>query len=394
MALQTNEPRLVPIQDVQTRWNSTFIMLNRAKRLQPFYDQYCIDHQYLHFKLDQEEWRQIEYLLLLTKPFFDFTTMLSKTRDVTTHNIYSIYNKLFSHLDEAECKLKNKGVVWKKHMLQALQTAKRKLSKYYTATDYESYGDIYALATILCPSKKLRYFASSDWQGDIDYINHYHGVLKREFQRYKEILHRDSDNTVLQDTTREAPDDEYGDLDAACASQNQPQDELSKPEDDEIARYLARGIESQKPRAFWKDHELEFPILARIARDILSIPASGAGVERLFNCARDICHYRRGQLKLSTIRGLMLHQFATNFDVEQKEIEVIKEYLSIGEAALLDQARKPMLHLETLEPISDNEEEDQEPSIQNTQQKRSCDDDSDDERNDDQSKQVQRKRSK
>ncbi|KAJ5881335.1 uncharacterized protein N7529_000007 [Penicillium soppii] len=108
-------------------------------------------------------------------------------------------------------------------------------------------------------------------------------LLKREFQRYKEILHRDSDNTVLQDTTREAPDDEY---------------------------------------------------------------------------------------------------------------EVIKEYLSIGEAALLDQARKPMLHLETLEPISDNEEEDQEPSIQDTQQKRSCNDDSDDERNNDQSKQVQRKRSK
>lgn len=135
-------------------------------------------------------------------------------------------------------------------MLQALQTAKRKLSKYYTTTDYESYSDIYTLATILCPSKKLRYFASSDWQGDIDYINHYHRVLKREFQRYKEILHRDSDNIVLQDTTREAPDNKYSDLDTTYASQNQPQDKLSKPEDDKIARYLTRGIEIQKPRAF------------------------------------------------------------------------------------------------------------------------------------------------
>lgn len=145
-------------------------MLNRAKRLQPFYDQYCTDHEYLHFKLDQEEWRQIEYLLLLTKSFFDFTTLLSKTKDATAHNIYSIYNKLFSHLDEAGSKLKNKGVVWKKRMLQALQTAKSKLSKYYTATHYESCGGIYALATILCPSMNLRYFASSDWQGEIDYV--------------------------------------------------------------------------------------------------------------------------------------------------------------------------------------------------------------------------------
>jgi hypothetical protein len=90
----------------------------------------------------------------------------------------------------------------------------------------------------------------------------------------------------------------------------------------------------------------------------------------------------------------MLHQFATNFDVEQKEIEVIKEYLSVGEAALLDQARKPMPHLETLKPISDNEEEDQEPSIEDAQQIGSCDDDSDDGKNNDQSKQLQRKRSK
>ncbi|CEJ54941.1 hypothetical protein PMG11_01227 [Penicillium brasilianum] len=211
MALQTKESPLIPIQDIQTRWNSSFMMLNRAKRLQPFYDQYCTDHQYLHFKLDHEELRQIEYLLLLTKPFFDFTNMLSKTRDITTHNIYSIYNKLFSHLNEAK-------------------------------------------TTILFPSKKLRYFTSTDWQGEIDYVKHYHGVLKREFHQYKEILRRDSDTVVLQDATREALDDDDYDLDAAYASQNQPQEELSKSEDDEIARYLSRGIERQKPRAFWKEH--------------------------------------------------------------------------------------------------------------------------------------------
>ena len=110
MALQP-EPVLIPIQDIRIRWNSTFLMLNRAKKLQPFYDQYCTDHQYLYFKLDLEEWRQVEYLLLLIKPFFDFTMMLLKTKDITVYNIYSIYNKLFSYLDTAEAKLKNKGVI-------------------------------------------------------------------------------------------------------------------------------------------------------------------------------------------------------------------------------------------------------------------------------------------
>jgi hAT family C-terminal dimerisation region len=111
-------------------------------------------------------------------------------------------------------------------------------------------------------------------------------------------------------------------------------------------------------RAFWKEHEHEYPVLARLARDILSTPASGAGVERLFNCARDVCHYRRGQLKPSTIRSLMLHQFASKFELEQSELEMIKEYLSSGEADMLQTIWKPISPvIVDAEPISDDEEE-------------------------------------
>lgn len=42
--------------------------------------------------------------------------------------------------------------------------------------------------------------------------------------------------------------------------------------------------------------------MARLARDVLSIPASGAGVERLFNSARDTCHYRREVTSLPEIQ--------------------------------------------------------------------------------------------
>ncbi|KAJ5378251.1 uncharacterized protein N7496_005660, partial [Penicillium cataractarum] len=49
-------------------------------------------------------------------------------------------------------------------------------------------------------------------------------------------------------------------------------------EEDEIKRYLKSA-------------------LITTARDVLSILVTGVGVERLFNSARDICHYRRGSLK-------------------------------------------------------------------------------------------------
>ncbi|EED18968.1 hypothetical protein TSTA_126760 [Talaromyces stipitatus ATCC 10500] len=49
--LQTKEPKLVPIQDVATQWNSTFLMLVRAKKLQQTFDAFCSQYDQEHFAL-------------------------------------------------------------------------------------------------------------------------------------------------------------------------------------------------------------------------------------------------------------------------------------------------------------------------------------------------------
>jgi hypothetical protein len=82
------------------------------------------------------------------------------------------------------------------------------------------------------------------------------------------------------------------------------------------------------PQVFWKDHEHEFPALANLARDILSIPATGAGIEKLFNSARDICHYCRGSLNASTIQELIMFMYTTKFKVEEAQLAYLQEFLS------------------------------------------------------------------
>lgn len=71
--------------------------------------------------------------------------------------------------------------------------------------------------------------------------------------------------------------------------------------------YSLIGTVQTGPRIFWKEHQHRFPALANLARDIFSIPATGADVERLFNSARDVCHYRRGSLSPRTIRDLLYY---------------------------------------------------------------------------------------
>ena len=59
-------------------------------------------------------------------------------------------------------------------------------------------------------------------------------------------------------------------------------------------------------------------MLASLARDYLAIPAASVGVERLFNQARDICSYRRHNLKPDTIRALMMLMCSDRFHLRQE----------------------------------------------------------------------------
>lgn len=125
-------------------------------------------------------------------------------------------------------------------MLKALKAAHKKLSEYYTATDHEAYGDIYAIATILSPSKKLQFFRSKDWRGgDVDFAKQYREVLEKEFKRYQQ---------QVSDTTALAPVQNSTNPAAAADHDDEPMAGLETPvqsevvyEADEITRYLAKG---------------------------------------------------------------------------------------------------------------------------------------------------------
>ncbi|CRL28809.1 unnamed protein product [Penicillium camemberti] len=66
------------------------------------------------WRVTDVEWRQIGYLVHLTKPFFQFTMALMKTRDVTIHSVFLVYRKLLAHIERSNRRLKRKLTPWKK----------------------------------------------------------------------------------------------------------------------------------------------------------------------------------------------------------------------------------------------------------------------------------------
>ncbi|KAJ5861936.1 HAT dimerization [Penicillium soppii] len=103
-----------------------------------------------------------------------------------------------------------------------------------------------------------------------------------------------------------------------------------------------------------KEHEHEFPVLTAVTRDILSIPTTGASVERLFNTARDACHYRRGSLNSTTIQDIMMFRCTSRFDVKTEEYKEV--LLSLEAVRAADEQSEAHLSLVDHISISDGED--------------------------------------
>jgi hypothetical protein len=113
-----------------------------------------------------------------------------------------------------------------------------------------------------------------------------------------------------------------------------------------------------EPLPFWRDNQACFPAIVSLARDVLSVPATGAGVERLFNTAWDLCHYRRGRMKSETVEELMMFLCTIRFDLEQQEAEHLKEYFTRDEIETRREEKDEKLEYIELDEISDTKEQD------------------------------------
>ncbi|KAG0158421.1 hypothetical protein PDIDSM_5935 [Penicillium digitatum] len=251
--LQTTNIKIVPIQDVKTRWNSTFLMLRRAKRLRAIFSLFCTEYDCEEMLLSEQEWRQIDYLLCITEPFFDYTTQLSKTRDVTAHYVFKIYNKLFDHLERSQAQLRES------------------LDEYYSQAD-DLRGNIYAISTMLAPVNKFKFFLSSDW--DQKWRDTYRLAFEQALVPYQAQV-RISSRDLQSSLTIAHPSSRLEEM-------LDGRDIQPRAITDEISQYLDSDTVSVRPLTFWKEHQARFPAIAALARDTLSFPATGAGVERLF----------------------------------------------------------------------------------------------------------------
>jgi len=153
-----------PVQDVKTRWDSTYAMCIRALRLREFIDKWIdlSDSVKINrLRLLNIDWSQVEYVIALLYPFYRCTQAVSRTKGPGIHKVWRVYNGLFEHL-EKRLEEAQKETVRRHSLCSAIQAGMAKFSEYYAKTA-DAFGDFYAVAAVLDPTRRFNAYNPSDW---------------------------------------------------------------------------------------------------------------------------------------------------------------------------------------------------------------------------------------
>lgn len=308
---------LITVQDVPTRWNSTYMMLERALTLKRPILLYTANHDLPI--LSSNEWNLLEKLLHILQPFYEITKQVSS--EVST------LSEVIPHVIALDRYLSRQGndigvQTTKKSLQKALK--KRLLSSVGTLNILEEKN--YMLATALDPRYKLKYMKE-----------------KRETVRrllIESMTMRTQQNITVEESS-ETTDSEHEDItppaepmvEQVLLLQETIHNDFMACYDDhddtqmgvtnttkastidtrlatlvsEIDKYFDSPViqRSYDPVEFWKDNKNTFPEMSQLSRRYLSCPASSVYSERLFSEAGNIFDEHRARLLPKTGEKLL-----------------------------------------------------------------------------------------
>jgi hypothetical protein len=276
------------LQDVETRWNSTYIMLERLVEQRRAVNLFSVEHGGIH-TLSSAEWELAEHLVQVLQPFYEATVEISSDDaciSVVVPLIAMLRGKMQSTSDD-------RGLL---QMKAALRDAINRRFAYVSTAPHV------LAATLLDPRFKLAYFSSHessvakteiiDFLRSIETTSAGDSMTEASNVQQTALVRRDaSEITSTSSNLWDAHDR------LPIAEESDPGDGEQEPVyERQLAAYLK---EPRLPRStniygYW--HCSNFPNVEPAAIKYLSAPPTSVASEQLFSSAGQLYSDRRSSL--------------------------------------------------------------------------------------------------
>lgn len=222
-------------------------------------------------------------------------------------------NYMYEVLEKAQKEVNEPGTNLERteHYNTGINAAWMKLEKYFKLTDS---SPLYVAAIILHPAWRFEYFEDK-WAKHPNWIKNVKKTFKSLYLKYCETVSTNVDSSYefeshaeegSRATQTNEPESTFLKIDSFDAfsvdylSRRYKKQKWKDAESLELDNYLRmfdlRLQGTKDPLVWWKEHQTDFPILARMAFDIFSIPAMSSEVERIFSLAKKLITDERNRL--------------------------------------------------------------------------------------------------
>uniref|UniRef100_A0A8I6XXJ4 Zinc finger BED domain-containing protein RICESLEEPER 2-like n=1 Tax=Hordeum vulgare subsp. vulgare TaxID=112509 RepID=A0A8I6XXJ4_HORVV len=325
--------------DVCTKWNSTYLMLKTAATYEKVFDRYGDDDPYFATELNSEEepgvpealdWEYARKISEFLEPFYNLTVRVSAYNHCTSHiffhEIADVYILLTEWCESTDALRK--------------EMAERMIAKYNKYWgDHESFNILIFVAVALDPRYKLSdytRFATYEMFGEIkgeevwkkmrETLN---DLFKEYVKMYASSEKKEMESDVVQGMSL------MRSLIAKRMRMNNTAVDLTKSE---LEKYLAEETEADTTKfdilEWWKVKSSRFPVLSRLARDVLAVPISAVATEFAFSTGGRILDEFRSSLTPFILQALicaqdwMLGSAPVNDEEDTEQLtEVVEELL-------------------------------------------------------------------
>ena len=169
---------------------------------------------------------------------------------------------------------------------------------------------VYPDSCILEPRGKLILFKQPRFGGGSEgqYVEKYRRECRQRYVQDYEPLELNTINPRKRPYEESSDDDDDGD--ALQYHSFLHQQVHGSTAENEFDRYLLTPPPDKKVKTldYWHDHSHDFPHLNLMARDRFAVPATGAGVERMFSKSGRVATWTRARLQSMTIVETMLYK--------------------------------------------------------------------------------------